>query len=306
MKKQLKYLFVFTIAITAVVFSCKKKDTNLLGNDTILEGKASVLVDETLMPIVEDQLAVFENTYNAKITLVPQSEKESVIALANEKVDIIILSRKLNSEEEKVFKSKNIVPRTTSFATDAVAFVKSKTSNDTLIALNDVIDFIKGKQNGIKGLVFDNPNSSTVRYLSELAKVNSLPENGIFSFKTNDEVLKYVSNNDGMIGVVGINWIAQPKLEMQKYVDKINVLSVKGAGNEYVYPSQDNITMKKYPLARDLYIINCQGYEGLGIGFASFIAGEIGQRIILKSGLAPIRIPGRKIVTRNQIENDSK
>jgi len=57
----------------------------LPGNDTIVEGKASVLVDETLMPIVEDELAVFENTYEAKITLVPQSEKESVIALANEK-----------------------------------------------------------------------------------------------------------------------------------------------------------------------------------------------------------------------------
>jgi phosphate transport system substrate-binding protein len=48
-------------------------------------------------------------------------------------------------------------------------------------------------------------------------------------------------------------------------------------------------------LARDLYIINCQGYSGLGMGFASFVAGDIGQRIILKSGLLPIRTPGRKI-----------
>jgi hypothetical protein len=49
-------------------------------------------------------------------------------------------------------------------------------------------------------------------------------------------------------------------------------------------------------LARDLYIINCQGYSGLGMGFASFVAGDIGQRIILKSGLLPIRTPGRKLV----------
>jgi len=306
MKKLFKYFFVPALVLVFVVFSCNKKDINLIGNDTILEGKASILVDETLMPIVEDELAVFENTYKASISLLPQSEKESVLALANGKANIIILTRKLSKDEEKVFKGKSIVPRTTSFATDAVAFIKSKTSNDTLLVLNDVIDFIKGKQNKIKGLVFDNPNSSTVRYICELANVNSLPEKGIFSFKTNDEVLKYVSNNDGMIGVVGINWIVQPKPEMQKYVNNINVLSLKGVGNEYVYPSQANITMKKYPLARDLYIVNCQGYEGLGIGFASFISGEIGQRIILKSGLAPIRIPGRKIVTRNQIENDSK
>jgi phosphate transport system substrate-binding protein len=35
------------------------------------------------------------------------------------------------------------------------------------------------------------------------------------------------------------------------------------------------------------------------MGFASFITGEIGQRIILKSGLAPVRVPGRKINIKN-------
>lgn len=306
MKKQFKYIAFLTMILAVVVFSCKKKDTSLEGNDSIVEGKANLLVDEALLPIVEDQLAVFENTYNAKITLLPKSEKESVLDLANGKAKMIILSRKLTNNEEKLFKSKSIVPRTTAFATDAIAFIKSKTNKDTLIALTDVIDFIKGKKNGIKGLVFDNPNSSSVRYLNELAGVNSLPDDNIYSFKTNDEVIKYVSQNEGMIGVVGINWISQPSLNMQQYIDKINVLSVKGDGDNYYYPSQDNIATRKYPLARDLYIVNCQGYEGLGIGFASFMAGERGQRIVLKSGLAPIRIPGRKIVTRNQIENDSK
>ncbi len=62
----------------------------------------------------------------------------------------------------------------------------------------------------------------------------------------------------------------------------------------------------KYPLARDLFIINCQGYSGLGMGFASFIAGEIGQRIVLKSGLLPVRTPGRKLKIRNQIIKDKE
>jgi phosphate transport system substrate-binding protein len=33
------------------------------------------------------------------------------------------------------------------------------------------------------------------------------------------------------------------------------------------------------------------GILWLGMGFASFVAGDIGQRIILKSGLLPIRTP---------------
>jgi phosphate transport system substrate-binding protein len=58
----------------------------------------------------------------------------------------------------------------------------------------------------------------------------------------------------------------------------INVLNVKGLNNTgYFAPSQNNIAEGTYPLARDLYIINCQGYSGLGMGFASFVAGDIGK-----------------------------
>jgi phosphate transport system substrate-binding protein len=37
------------------------------------------------------------------------------------------------------------------------------------------------------------------------------------------------------------------------------------------------------------------------MGFGSFLSGERGQRIILKSGLLPERTPGRKILIRNTI-----
>jgi phosphate transport system substrate-binding protein len=159
----------------------------------------------------------------------------------------------------------------------------------------------------IKGLVFDNPNSSTVRYMKELAGINELPSKDIFSFKTNDEVIQFVSENEGMIGVVGVNWLMEPSLKMRPIVDKINILNVKGIGKtDYFAPTQNNLAEKKYPLSRDLYIINCQGYSGLGMGFASFIAGEVGQRITLKSGLLPVKMPGRNIKIRKQIEKENK
>jgi phosphate transport system substrate-binding protein len=272
-----------------------------------LKGKVAILVDESIQPIVEDVQAVFESKYDATLTLLPKSEKEAILDLANDKAKVIVLSRRLNAEENKLFQQKKIIPRATVFATDAIAFIKNKATNDTIIALSDVIDFMKGKKNAIKGLVFDNPNSSTVRYMDSLAGISEIPKEGVFSFNTNDEVIRYVEKNPGMIGIVGMNWLSQPKPTSQKIVDNLIVLSVKNTnGKEYVYPSQENIATKAYPLARDLFIINCQGYEGLGMGFSSFISGEIGQRIILKSGLAPIRVPSRKIITRSQIEKESK
>jgi len=302
MKKYFKYVVFFPIIVLTLIFSCDKKDKNAPKSDSILEGKTSILVDETLLPIMEDQVAVFQSQYDAEITLLPESEKEAIINFTKDKAGIIVLSRELNKNEIAIFKQKKIKPRTTPFAIDAITFIRNNKSNDTMIDVKEVTDFLKGKKNKIKGLVFDNPNSSTASYLCKQAAIESLPKENVFSFKTNTEVIKYVSENDGMIGVVGINWISQPKPNMQQYIDKINVLSVKASGNKYIKPTPETISSREYPLARVLYIINCQGYEGLGMGFASFIAGEIGQRILLQSGLAPMREPSRNIRIRNQIE----
>ena len=300
---------VFILSFVCVLFvMCNKSDQNNNNEESILKGSATILVDETLTPIVEDQKTIFENKYDAKIKIVSKSEAELIVSLFKEKSGIAILSRNLTLNENKIFEQKKITPKITKFAVDAIAFISIKSNKDTLIELKSVIDFMQGKKSSrIKGMVFDNPNSSTVRYMKELSGIDDLPKEGVYSFKTNQEVIKFVAQNEGMIGVVGLNWLTQPMPIMQDYVDKVNVLSVKSlTSNKFYLPSQNNIAEGKYPLARDLYIINAQGYTGLGMGFASFVAGDIGQRIILKSGLLPARIPGRKINIRNEINNEKK
>nr|WP_315208858.1 substrate-binding domain-containing protein [uncultured Flavobacterium sp.] len=307
MKNHSKLSLFILFLVAVLVFACNQiSDKN--AKETILKGSTIIYVDETLAPIIEDQVSVFENEYDAKVTLVAKSESETVNSLFKEKAAIAILSRNLSAEELKIFKQRKINPKTTVFATDAIAFIANKNNKDTLVALQDVISFMQGKPvASIKGLVFDNLNSSTVRFMNSLAGINAIPEKGVFSFKSNDEVIKYVSENDGMIGVVGVNWLSQPLPAMQTYVDNVTTLGVKGLKSDnYYIPSQNNIAEGKYPLARDLYIINCQGFSGLGMGFASFVAGDVGQRIILKSGLLPVRIPTRKFTIIGKDQNDKK
>lgn len=293
--------FVLFIAI-----SCKNStDAN---QETILKGNATLLVDATLMPVMEDQVQIFESRYEATIKMNVQSEAEVIQSLVKDTSSIAVLSRKLNADEIKIFANRKIIPKTTPFALDAVALITNRNSSDTLVAIKDVVNFMKGDfSSKIKGLVFDNPNSSTVRYMNKLAGLTSIPQKGVFSFGTNNEVIKFVSQNEGMIGVVGLNWLTQPRPEMQQYVDKVAALSVKGYNqNDFYAPDQNNIAEGKYILARELYIVNCQGFSGLGMGFASFVAGDIGQRIILKSGLLPYKVPPRKLSIRKQISNDKK
>lgn len=301
MKKIIVLVLVSFVFVVGFFVSCKQSDSK---KETIIKGEITVLVDETIKPLIEDQIAVFESTYDAKIVLDARSEKEVIQAFLKDTSRVVVLARELNADENKFFEHLKIKPRTTKIASDAISFISNKRGSDTLVAMKDVVAFLKGNTQGkIKGLVFDNPNSSTVRYLTALAGVKEVPQNGVYSFKSNEEVVKFVAENDGMIGVVGVNWLLQPTPNIRNYLTNINVLSVEGLNkNSYFAPTQNNLAEGTYPLARDLFIINCQGYSGLGMGFASFLAGEIGQRIVLKSGMLPTTMPGRKILIKSRLK----
>lgn len=302
-KNKIKYLFTAFLASMLVFLACEsKKQSN---KETILTGTATILVDETIYPVIEDQVMVFESQYNAKIKLISKPETEIVKLLSEGKNELAIVTRELSEGEASYFKDKKIRPKVTEFAQDGIAFIANKGTGAIKIKQEDLIDFMKGDASKFSGLVFDNANSSTVKYLMDLANVKTLPKNNIYSFKTNNEVITFVAKNPGMVGVVGINWITQPQPEFQNTVNQVSILEVKAKNGNFVIPTQDYIASATYPYTRKIKMLNYQGYAGLGMGFASFVAGEIGQRIILKAGLVPVRMPSRNLIIRKEIENNN-
>lgn len=303
--KKNAYLFL-TVIVSSLIISCNSKPITK-ETHTITSGIVSIVVDETFQPIIEDQLAVFASTYlEADITLINRPERLAVNYLLDDSAKIAILSRTLTKEETQFFQSKKIVPKVTRFATDGIALITSNHNQDSVVTVDDILDVLHGRPSSIATLVFDNPNSSTVRFLKELAAITDFPEEHVYALKSNADIIKYVYNNPQAVGVVGINWMAQPDEDLLEYTKGLKVLGVKNqVGKEgddaYYKPSQNNLALGKYALARDLYIINCQGVMGLGVGFSAFLAGDRGQRIILKSGLLPDSIPPREINIRNQL-----
>lgn len=271
------------------------------------EGTTTILADESFAPIIEDQLFIFRDNYpKAHIKLVYKPENELLNMFLNDSARVVIMSRKLSTQEKKVFENKKVTIRVNRFAIDGIALVINESAKDSIITVDDIINVMKGKKGRIKSLVFDNANSSTVRYLKELSGIENLPASGIYALKSNPEVIRFVYENPGAIGVVGVNWILEPDKEMEQFVSKLRVIGVKNlagkpGSDKFYMPDQDNLALGLYPLTRDLYIINCSGGPGLGAGFASFLAGEKGQRIVLKSGLLPDKIPSREILIRNKL-----
>lgn len=291
------------ILVYLLVQACTDAPTK--ERQTILTGAARVVVDEGLLPIMEDQLKVFQNSYtNSGLELLGLPERRAVSALLNDTAEIAILTRLLTPDEHAYYEARQFSPRVHQIATDAVALVVHQSSSDSTARVSDLIKIMSGDTSGdIDRLVFDNPNSSTVRYLMELAQVDTLPSTGVYALQSNREVLKYVNENPGTIGVVGINWVIRTDSTTAQYVNNIRLMGVQNIegqlGSDAFYkPSQSNLAEGLYALARPVYIINAEPRAGLGMGFAAFLTGERGQRIILRSGLMPDSLPGRELILR--------
>jgi phosphate transport system substrate-binding protein len=295
--KRIYYTFISSLLL--VLLSCQNNSGSVQQSYT--SGFEQILVDESFAPIIEDQEYLFESTYpDAKLDLLLKSENELLNLFLTDSVQVAVLSRLLTPEETKYFEGRNIKVRVNRFAIDGIALITKNPAKDSLVLVQDIIQVLKGFDSPIQSLVFDNANSSTVRYFKELAGVSNLPTKGVYALKSNSEVIRYVHDNPGAIGVVGVNWMVQPPRDLEGIVGDLKILGVKNvsgqAGSDEFYkPTQNDIALGLYPLTRSLYVINCEGGAGLGTGFASFIAGERGQRVVLKSGLLPDSIPSREI-----------
>lgn len=297
-----KLSFVLLL-FTVVLNSCRQGNSNT-EEKSYTKGSVNLVVDETFAPIIEDQLMVFQSAYpNANVQAIYKPENELLNLLIADSAKVAVMSRMLTADEAKFYERKQIKIRVNRFALDGIALITHKNSSDTLVNVQDLLLSMQGKPGNIKQLVFDNPNSSTVRYLKELAGVKQLPSSGIYALKSNPEVIKYVATHTGSIGVIGINWIDQPDTDLAPYVSNLKIMGVKNlpgkpGDDRYYKPTQNDLALGLYPLIRNLYLINCEGGPGPGTGFVTFVASERGQRLILKSGLLPDKIPSREIIIR--------
>lgn len=300
MKFNLKYVLSGLLVLT-ILQSCKQNTGNKKELDGFITGTANFTADESFSPIIDEELYIFKASFteaNPVITYKP--EAEVVGDLMNDKTRVIILARTLDTTELGVLKRRSLTADINKFAIDAVALIVNQASIDTTITVGEIKRMLTGQSGADKSIVFDNPNSSLVRYLKALSGNTELKQKNIYALSSSKEVIKYVSTHPNSIGITGFNWLNDPDKDYAEAVDKVKIVGVKdenskASPNEYFKPSQTTLVQHTYPLSRSLYMIDCTGRKGLGAGFASFITSERGQRIILKSGLLPDSIPPREI-----------
>jgi len=295
--------FIFSAFVILMSFSaCRQKDNKGNVIDTYNQGSVSFVADESLATILDQELYVFKAlNKEAKPNIIYKSENDALRLFLNDSIRVAFIARNLTAQEIDRFRqTKKLYPEINLFAYDAVTMIVNQASADTLISVAEIKQMLNGKIKTDKNIVFDNANSSLIRYLRSFSGNNQMNQKNIYALKTNIDVIKYVSENPHAVGFISYSWLLEPDKSYAPMVDKIKIVGVKDEGNKddpkrYFKPDQTTLVQGGYPLVRPLYIINNTGRPGLGTGVASFIMSERGQRIVLRSGLMPDSIPTREV-----------
>lgn len=313
--KIISYLKVLGVTIIFILNSCSESD-KVFQDETQTRGNIKIAVDDSYRLLIDTQIYTFQSLYpKAHINPIYGTELEVLDLFMKDSVRMMVTNRPLTDEEIDYLKSYQIIARTTKIALDAVAIITNKNNKDSLIKYTQIKEIFGGKIDSWKQInsnskldklkvVFDNEESANVRFVKEKFEMATKFPATCQAVNNNEEVIKYVESHENAIGLISVNWISDRADSISKaFLDRVQVAAITNEidpdGINYYRPYQGYIADRSYPFIRDVYTICRESFSGLGSGFIAFVAGEKGQRIILKSGMVPSVMPVRLVQIKN-------
>ena len=284
--KRLPGYILFLLFFTTI--ACVKKVEEIEGPTM---GSIRILADESIKDIVEQEEEIFERFYPyAHLDITYINERDMFMKLLEDSIDVIMSTRMLTTEETTYLSNRQSVPRHFPYATSAIAFISNKPAGDTVLTYENLVSTLRDSSSG-KIFVIENVKSGITQEVLQLINKPDLPGH-FYALVSKKEVLEYVQAHENAIGIIDYVAIGDSDSSFSRDVlKKVNLVGVSRPQDSTQYgflkPFQYNLQDGKYPFTRDLYVINNTGKSDIGIGFASFICGEIGQKIVLKAGLLP-------------------
>ncbi|MES2429600.1 MAG: substrate-binding domain-containing protein [Bacteroidota bacterium] len=308
-----RYFYILSVLFFgAFLFSCNN-EAGLKVTDSPTSGTIHISVDESFRPVIEEQIKIYEASYSGtKIIASYKTEAECFKDLYSDSINrMVIVTRGLTSKEDRYYNNLlSYSPVSDKIASDAIALVVNKNSNDTIFTLGQLKSLLSGAQGRSKTIVFDGLNAtSTVRFaVDSILNGEKFDTSVVKAVKNSKEVLEYIQDNENAIGFVGISWIGNPEDTAQvNMLKKVKIAYVECSvciDSPYVKPTQFSIETRRYPLVRGLYYILKENYSGLGSGFAAFMKYERGQLVFRRAYLAPVMDFGIRNVKINESLNN--
>lgn len=309
LKQSLSFMVFF---IVILLVSCRPNNQAL--RETPTSGNISIAVDEAFQPLVSAELTTFLALYpDAHIIPSYKHEPDVINDFLRDSVKIMVTSKMLTEDQIVFLRDSLIFPITTPFFSDALAFITNKDNPDTLFNYEEIVGLFKGSfsnwtdinpssELGEIRVIFDNTRSGNIRFLKDTLQISGALPGNFFALNSTQEVIDFVAGNRDALGIVSFSYISDKDSRKQmSYLEKVNMIAVSpprlnnSNNNIYYRPSQGTLYDKSYPFCREVYFISRETFAGLGSGFVQFATGDQGQRIALKAGLLPSKMPPREV-----------
>ncbi|NBV12824.1 MAG: hypothetical protein EBS07_02005 [Sphingobacteriia bacterium] len=293
------------ILVFFLIAGCSKP----IERETPTEGNIKVMADPAITRLSREWVETFQHLYQyGKIKLTWARETEAFNALLEGKAQLVILPRTFTPEQKRILGNKRIFPREVKVAVDAIAVILNLNNPDSFLTLSEITQILSSNSTvwsdiGKQGKdipvqpVIDQAGSSIANFLQDSVLKGEPLSSSFVAAGSADKVIEYVANHPAAIGFIGVNWIASANDSMALgFLQTIRTAYIQNpADQKYYLPYQAWIGQLLYPLRRDIYALTLESKMGLSTGFLSFMAGDKGQRIVLKSGLMPAQKPVRMI-----------
>ena len=296
MKRTIFYVFVGLILSTAFLSSCGRKKAIDGRTDTPTSGTIKFASDESFSQFLDEELQVYQYRYpQTHLLPIYTDDNTGMKMLLDLKVNLFFTSHGLQKGEDAILRGKGPIPSVFPVGYDGIAFIINKSNLDSCITVTDVKRLLRGdvtKWNQIyphskKGnieVVFDNKASATLHFVVD----------SILGGKNSKAVIDYVKKTPNAIGVIGSNWLNDRSDSTNTtFRNDIRVMAISKTSKAEDYnswqPYQAYFLDGRYPFVRTIYAIVADPHQALPWAFANFIAGPIGQKIILRTGLLPYR-----------------
>ena len=302
-----KIFFISVTLLLAVLLVACGKQKSTETKNTMRSGYIKIAVDQTVQNVIQQEIDVFEGLYPVDIEPIYTTEQEAVELLKNDSVRFAVTARKFTEAELSYFNSKTFQPEAVRIAIDGVAVITNPANRDSVISAKDMKRILTGEVTqwnqifpgsrlGKIQVVFDNTNSSIVRYANDSICRDMPLSKELNALELNEEVVEHVAKVPSAMGLIGVNHISDENdSTVIEFTKKIRVMRVsyEDAANaeNSVQPYQYYLYNGQYPFRREIFILLNDPRGELPKGFSRFISSDQGQRIIKRTGLLPSTMP---------------
>lgn len=297
-------LMCFSLLLASCAQKRTAENTNI-GIEKVYRGELRVDVDPGLEPVMKHQQEVFEYQHDSvNLNIAYKNEAEMLDDFRNKKATVLIMARPLDSlEQQSLITKDTLYVREIKIAYDAVALIGNKAFNDKDLNLEKLRLYFSPANTSTDGLkmVFEDQHSSVVRFVLTKLGYKEKISSQVYALKSTEEVIDYVKNNKNAIGFIPFNFLSDvEEVGVKRVLDSIKILSLRTKdkiGKDIVVSAnQSDIATGDYPLTRNICAEMRFSYEdNLDWLFVNFLFKDRGEKIFLKDGLIPARMPARDI-----------